>query len=85
LDTVSGTGIGRGILLGLVEAEGRRGRRLSDQRGGRPRDRRRGPRAWCAGEHDDLAGAIRYFVGEAAGYVSGATSERSGGWLLEDV
>ena len=34
---------------------------------------------------EDLAGAVRYLVGEEAAYVSGATIEVSGGWLPEDV
>lgn len=34
---------------------------------------------------DDLAGAVRYFASDAAGYVSGANLEVSGGWLPETV
>jgi NAD(P)-dependent dehydrogenase (short-subunit alcohol dehydrogenase family) len=34
---------------------------------------------------EDIAGAVRFFAGEAAGYVSGANLEVSGGWLPEEV
>jgi NAD(P)-dependent dehydrogenase (short-subunit alcohol dehydrogenase family) len=34
---------------------------------------------------EDLANAVRFFASDAAGYVSGANLEVSGGWLPEDV